>query len=143
MVSRFKDESLSRLSLVVTRDTFPGLPMPLSLAGVLYSSIVVTASVVVNPLSSSNDKKHNCSLSCNKEFTLVKSAEEHMVMHNHERPFACSWPDCPRAFSQSQTMYRHVRTFHQKIRKFVCHCGERFAYKSHLTRHERVHLSIN
>lgn len=147
VVSRFKEEALARLSSVVTQETFLGLPMPVSPPlfspsmwppGVLYSSIVI-ASVVVNPPPSVDALNNNCALNCNKEFTLLKSAEEHKVMHNYERSFACSWPDCPRAFTQSQTMYRHVRTFHQKVRKFVCHCGQRFAYKTHLTSHERVH----
>ena len=63
--------------------------------------------------SHSSVKKHVCVL-CFKSFTLAQYLKEHTYTHTKQKPFACDFPGCNRAFRQAGKLSLHKRT-HQNL----------------------------
>ncbi|KAF9554398.1 hypothetical protein CPC08DRAFT_175419 [Agrocybe pediades] len=52
---------------------------------------------------------HKCP-ECQKEFPRPSGLRTHMNMHTKEKPYACAYPGCTRAFSVVSNAKRHMRT---------------------------------
>lgn len=62
-------------------------------------------------------KRFRCSY-CNKDFRQKITLNNHMLIHLDEKPYSC--PYCQRCFRQKYTMQSHVKSFHMKLKNFVC-----------------------
>ena len=63
-------------------------------------------------------------------------------VHNKDKPYPCTWPDCTKAFSTKQHLDGH-RLTHTGEKPYPCtwpDCPKAFARKSHLTAHLLVHV---
>ena len=63
-------------------------------------------------------------------------------VHNKDRPYPCTWPDCTKAFPSKRHLDNHRRT-HTGERAYPCTwpgCTKAFAQQSHLTAHLRAHV---
>ncbi|KAJ6462057.1 hypothetical protein C8R47DRAFT_1027137, partial [Mycena vitilis] len=57
-------------------------------------------------------------------FTRRVNLKGHLRAHNDERPFACGWDGCDRAFARLHDRKRHEQ-LHNVYRPFACEgCGE-------------------
>ncbi|KAF9035247.1 hypothetical protein BJ165DRAFT_1306647, partial [Panaeolus papilionaceus] len=54
-------------------------------------------------------KMHPCP-ECHKEFPRPSGLKTHMTIHTKEKPFACAYPGCTRAFSVISNAKRHMRS---------------------------------
>ena len=63
-------------------------------------------------------------------------------VHNKDKPYPCTWPDCTKAFPTKQNLDDHRRT-HTGEKHYVCTwpgCTKALARKSHLTAHLLAHV---
>lgn len=75
---------------------------------------------------------------CGKMFRNKSSLRHHMVRHTDVQPYVCK--RCDRAFKHRSSLYMHERAVHQKIKAFPCDtCNKKFALKTQLQTHMRVH----
>jgi hypothetical protein len=64
---------------------------------------------------------------------------EHLVEDHQAKPFCCKFEGCDFKSKYRGSLNSHVRSFHQKIRKYKCHfCGHETKCKSH----QRTHGSL-
>ena len=77
---------------------------------------------------------------CNKEFREKRSLDKHIkAIHNAERPFACTMPDCNETFRNQVELKNHVNR-HLKEYPFECdQCPMTFQKQDSLTTHYRSH----
>ena len=74
----------------------------------------------------------------------TKASVKHHIssVHNKDKPYPCTWPDCTKAFSTKQHLDGH-RLTHTGEKPYPCtwpDCPKAFARKSHLTAHLLVHV---
>ncbi|XP_077496332.1 uncharacterized protein LOC144107197 [Amblyomma americanum] len=75
---------------------------------------------------------------CPKTYAYAKSLKEHKRFHTGEVAHNC--PFCPAAFVRRSAMRLHVQAIHEVAKHRACgECGKKFAFKSTLLRHFRVH----
>lgn len=55
---------------------------------------------------------------CEREFRQKVTLDNHLLIHLNEKPYEC--PHCQRCFRQKYTMQSHVKSFHERVKNFVC-----------------------
>ena len=88
------------------------------------------------------EKKFFCS-KCNKFFTTIHSLKSHInIIHENNRPYKCSFPNCPRAFENASKLMAHERT-HTGEKPYVCQiCQKCFNEKGNLKIHLKFHSEV-
>ncbi|OWF54823.1 zinc finger and BTB domain-containing protein 41-like [Mizuhopecten yessoensis] len=79
---------------------------------------------------------------CNKMYKNVQSLRNHMLaVHGVKgQPHLCH--HCPAKFKWAMTLKQHIEEIHEGKMNIICKvCNKKFARKSQLTRHERIHGS--
>uniref|UniRef100_A0AAV2MBB6 C2H2-type domain-containing protein n=1 Tax=Knipowitschia caucasica TaxID=637954 RepID=A0AAV2MBB6_KNICA len=82
--------------------------------------------------------KFECEL-CERSFSEKWALNNHMKLHNGEKPYKCSWPSCHYAFLTVSAMKDHHRT-HTGEKSYLCDlCGFAGGTRHALTKHRRQH----
>lgn len=112
-------------------------------------------------------KPYQCDL-CGRRFSMKAGLDQHVQSHRKDRPFLCDtcgfatkyksylvshmrihagtafrceYPNCEYFSPKRSQLKAHMRT-HKAIRAHICAiCGRGFVERSHLVRHERIHLT--
>ncbi|XP_049882116.1 zinc finger protein 711-like isoform X2 [Pectinophora gossypiella] len=78
---------------------------------------------------------------CNKKYSSRTLLQEHMNIHNGNRPYSCSV--CKKSFASKYTHQAHVKTHMARPRPFKCsQCSKSFFTQQNLNQHEKTHLGI-
>ncbi|KAI4824951.1 hypothetical protein KUCAC02_020662 [Chaenocephalus aceratus] len=73
---------------------------------------------------------------------LLASQEKlrlHALSHTGEKPFHCSQPHCPKAFSSKYKLFRHMATHSPQKTHQCSFCEKMFHRKDHLKNHLQTH----
>uniref|UniRef100_A0A3B3TUQ5 Zinc finger protein 407 n=1 Tax=Poecilia latipinna TaxID=48699 RepID=A0A3B3TUQ5_9TELE len=82
-------------------------------------------------------EKFECEL-CDRSFSEKWALNNHMKLHNGEKPYKCIWPSCHYAFLNLSAMKDHYRTHTEK--SYLCDlCGFAGGTRHALTKHRRQH----
>ena len=81
---------------------------------------------------------------CQKSLACDRNMARHMRIHRKERPYSCPQAQCEKHFYTKDSMEKHVRTVHQKLREFPCNiCDKSFSDNYKLNRHVNVvHMGL-
>ncbi|KAL3267908.1 hypothetical protein HHI36_007046 [Cryptolaemus montrouzieri] len=81
-------------------------------------------------------KRFSCEV-CSKKFLSNTRLNDHMRIHNNERPYKCN--ECDMTFTLSSNLKRHKKR-HTGEKSYFCEvCGRGFIQKHTLTVHMRLH----
>ncbi|XP_068606348.1 zinc finger protein PLAGL2 [Brachionichthys hirsutus] len=70
---------------------------------------------------------------------LVEKLRVHALSHAGEKPFHCSQPHCPKAFSSKYKLFRHMATHSPQKTHQCSFCEKMFHRKDHLKNHLQTH----
>ncbi|UJR09797.1 hypothetical protein I4U23_014023 [Adineta vaga] len=88
-----------------------------------------------------HERPFSCPIeSCPRRFSRSDELTRHIRIHTGDKPFQCKI--CARAFSRSDHLTTHIRT-HTGEKPFLCEtCGRRFARSDERKRHGKVHQKL-
>ena len=69
-------------------------------------------------LETSKSSNYNCPI-CGKPFAYASSLNRHRKKHENPKPFACTFSECDKKFSEKQMRDAHIKTVHEK-RTYKC-----------------------
>uniref|UniRef100_A0A3P9D5U5 Pleiomorphic adenoma gene-like 2 n=1 Tax=Maylandia zebra TaxID=106582 RepID=A0A3P9D5U5_9CICH len=78
-------------------------------------------------------------LVCGALFTSPEKLRLHALSHTGEKPFHCSHPHCPKAFSSKYKLFRHMATHSPQKTHQCSFCEKMFHRKDHLKNHLQTH----
>ncbi|KAI4877239.1 hypothetical protein NFI96_001376 [Prochilodus magdalenae] len=78
-------------------------------------------------------------LVCGALFSSQDKLRLHTFCHAGEKPFHCSQPHCPKAFSSKYKLYRHMATHSPQKTHQCSFCEKMFHRKDHLKNHLQTH----
>ncbi|XP_039439786.1 zinc finger protein 431-like isoform X1 [Culex pipiens pallens] len=82
-----------------------------------------------------SDNVPTCNI-CRKTFTARSSLERHMLLHNNEKPFACS--QCDKTYRRNLDLKHHVELVHEgKNPHFCAECAQSFQSYQALYLHKK------
>ena len=92
---------------------------------------------------SNNSKKNFFCEKCKKNFSTQGNLQTHIKnIHENNRPFKCTFPNCTKAYVCLGKLYVHERT-HTGLKPFVCQiCQKSFNEKGNLKSHLKFHSEI-
>ena len=78
---------------------------------------------------------------CNKLFSTPGNLKVHVItVHEHYRPFKCTFPNCTKVYASGSQLIIHERT-HTGVKPFACKiCQKLFHRKQNLKLHLKVHF---
>ncbi|PWA32315.1 hypothetical protein CCH79_00012065 [Gambusia affinis] len=71
--------------------------------------MLLTVHLALAKWSGTLDRKFECEL-CDRSFSEKWALNNHMKLHNGEKPYKCIWPSCHYAFLNLSAMKDHYRT---------------------------------
>ncbi|KFY36169.1 hypothetical protein V494_05249 [Pseudogymnoascus sp. VKM F-4513 (FW-928)] len=79
---------------------------------------------------------------CTKTFNRPVRLASHLRSHTNERPFACTYPDCDKAYIEEKHLKQHIKGSHTHERNHHCDwegCTKSFLTATRLRRHQAAH----
>ncbi|KAJ8943265.1 hypothetical protein NQ318_017283 [Aromia moschata] len=85
-----------------------------------------------------HNSKHKCSFCC-KTFSVPSKLQRHIRIHMNNKPFACNFPNCGKAFSDKRNLDGH-KFSHLTEKNYSCGvCNKMFKSATRLKRHSKCH----
>ena len=140
--SAFEPQNGLKINTTISAEFFPINSMK---PGAAKAGASILKEKRVNPIQSSkckvppSERPYACLVeNCPRRFSRSDELTRHMRTHTGQKPFQCRI--CMRNFSRSDHLTTHIRT-HTGEKPFACDvCGRRFARSDERRRHMKIHL---
>jgi len=142
--SAFEPQSCFKVNTKISTEFFPAVN---SKSGPIKAGSNILKEKRVNPIQNAavkskvplSERPYACLVeNCPRRFSRSDELTRHMRTHTGQKPFQCRI--CMRNFSRSDHLTTHIRT-HTGEKPFACDvCGRRFARSDERRRHMKIHL---